>query len=75
MAYNKIYGGSFILVELIRKKLEDQGITAVIKDETESGRLAGFGPTNFGHQDVFVHESEQEKAEQILTTILANLKL
>jgi hypothetical protein len=32
MAYNKIYGGSFILVELIRKKLEDQGITAVIKD-------------------------------------------
>mgnify|MGYP001036361514 FL=1 len=75
MAYNKIYGGSFILVELIRKKLEDQGITAVIKDETESGRLAGFGPTTFGHQDVFVHESEQEKAEQILTTILANLKL
>jgi hypothetical protein len=37
--------------------------------------LAGFGPTTFGHQDVFVHESEQEKAEQILTTILANLKL
>ena len=55
MAYHKIYGGSFIVVELIRENLDNQGITAIIKDETESGRLAGFGPTTYGHQDVFVH--------------------
>jgi len=75
MAYHKIYGGNFIIVELIRKNLDDQGITAVIKDETESGRLAGFSPTTYGHQDVFVHESEQEKAHQIIVTTLASLKL
>lgn len=75
MAYHKIYGGSFIIVELIRKNLDDQGITAIIKDETESGRLAGFGPTTYGHQDVFVHETEKEKAQQIITSTLANLEL
>ncbi|MGC6525980.1 MAG: DUF2007 domain-containing protein [Flavobacteriaceae bacterium] len=75
MAYHKIYGGSFIIVELIRKNLDDQGITAIIKDETESGRLAGFGPTTYGYQDVFIHESEKEKAQQIVATTLANLEL
>ena len=75
MAYHKIYGGSFIIVELIRKNLDDQGITAIIKDETESGRLAGFGPTTYGYQDVFIHESEKEKAQQIVATTLENLEL
>jgi cold shock CspA family protein len=37
--------------------------------------LAGFSPTTYGHQDVFVHESEQEKAHQIIVTTLASLKL
>ncbi len=75
MAYHKICGGSFIVVELIRENLDNQGITAIIKDETESGRLAGFGPTTYGHQDVFVHESEKEKARQIIAITLANLEL
>ena len=75
MAYHKIYGGSFIVVELIRENLDNQGITAIIKDETESGRLAGFGPTTYGHKDVFVHESEKEKAQQIIAITLANLEL
>ncbi|MDA0326061.1 MAG: DUF2007 domain-containing protein [Bacteroidetes bacterium] len=65
MGYVKIYAGSFIIVQLISKNLEDCGITAVIKDETESARLAGFGPTT-GHQEVFVHQSEEEKAIKIL---------
>lgn len=42
MGYVKIYAGSFIIVQLISKNLEDCGITAVIKDETESARLAGL---------------------------------
>ena len=75
MAYHKIYGGSFIVVELILENLDNKGITAIIKDETESGRLAGFGPTTYGHQDVFVHESEKEKAQQIIAVTLANLEL
>ena len=75
MAYKRIYSGSFIIVELIRKNLEDQGIVAIIKDETESGRLAGFGSSTYGHQEVFIHESEEKKAEKIITTTLANLEL
>ena len=69
MGYVKIYAGNFIIVQLISKNLEDCGITAVIKDETESARLAGFGPTTYGHQEVFVHESEEEKAIKILAYI------
>ena len=65
MGYVKIYAGSFIIVQLISKNLEDCGITAVIKDETESARLAGFGPTTYGHQEVFVHESEEGSSKTL----------
>jgi hypothetical protein len=41
--YSKLYTGSFIVVQLITQNLEKQGITPIVKDETESARLAGFG--------------------------------
>ena len=72
MAYIKIYAGSFILVQLMRKNLEDCGIRPVIKDETESARLAGFGTTPYGHQELFVHKSEAKKANEIVAETLEN---
>lgn len=41
--YSKVYSGSFIVVQLITQNLEKEGITPIVKDETESARLAGFG--------------------------------
>lgn len=75
MAYVKIYEGNFIIIQLMRKNLEDQGITPVIKDETESARLAGFGPTAYGHQELFVHKDEEDKASKIVVRTLEEFKV
>ena len=54
--YIRIYTGSLVIVQLLIQKLEEVGITPVIKDESESGRLAGFGAAIPLAQEVFVHE-------------------
>ena len=52
------------------------GIEAVIKDEAESGRLAGFGASSAGQVDLFVHKDEVEKAKEArLKAIQAYLEL
>jgi len=69
--YIKVFSGDFIVVKRIISDLEQEGISAVVKDETESGRLAGFGGTIYGLQDIYVHKDELEKA----TTIIESLNL
>jgi len=56
--YTKIYTGNFILIQLIVERLENIGISAIIKDESESGRLAGFGASIQGMLELFVHYDE-----------------
>ena len=73
--YQRIYTGSFVIVTLLVSKLEEIGITPIIKDETESGRLAGFGPSVPGQQQVFVHEDELDKAVPIVESALAEMKV
>jgi hypothetical protein len=72
--YTRIYTGSMIIVQLLISKLEEVGITPVIKDETESGRLAGFGASIPGSQEVFVHENELDQAVPIVQEALAKME-
>ena len=72
--YIKIFTGNFIIVQKITGKLEEVGVSAVIKDESESGRLAGFGAPVQGQQEVFVHEDELDKATPIVQSILAEME-
>ncbi|PKG52587.1 MULTISPECIES: putative signal transducing protein [Olleya] len=65
--YVKIFEGNFIIVQLIKTRLEDIGINPVIKDENESGRLSGFAGARL--PEVFVHESEVDKALPIIESI------
>ena len=46
MAYIKLYQGSFIVVQMMRRHLENQDIKPIIKDESESRSKGaqGFGP-------------------------------
>lgn len=67
--YTKIYTGNFIIVQQILQRLEKIGIRAIIKDESESGRLAGFGSPIPGQQEVFVHENELDKAVPIIEEV------
>lgn len=72
--YRKIYTGNFIIVQLITTKLEDIGIEPIIKDESESGRLAGFGASIQGQQEVYVHENEVDKALPIVESVKAEME-
>jgi len=71
--YIKIYTGSFVITKLIISRLEDIGISPVVKDETESGRLAGFGPAIPGSQELYVHENELDKAVPLVEEVRASM--
>ncbi len=72
--YTKIYTGSSIITQLIVSKLNAIGIYPIVKDETESGRLAGFGPSVMGSQELFVTDSDLQNAKQIVTDTLENME-
>ena len=72
--YKKIFTGSFIVVQLIVDRLDAQGITAIVKDETESARLAGFGSSVPGYQDVYVNADELENAIPVVESVKAEME-
>jgi hypothetical protein len=72
--YIKIYTGGTIIVQIIKQRLEDEGINPIIKDETESGRLAGFGATLIGQPEIYVHESETDIAVRIVETVRSEME-
>ena len=72
--YVKIFTGSAIIVKRIVFELEKIDINAVVKDETESGRLAGFGASISGYQELFVNIDELEKAKGIVDDITAQIE-
>ena len=67
--YIKIFTGNFIIVQRIVASLEDIGIIAVVKDESESGRLAGFGASIQGQQEIHINKEELDKAVEIVESI------
>lgn len=70
-AYLHLFSGSSIDVLALRNSLAEENITPVVKDESESARLAGFGQTAPMMQRVFVHEDEFDKAKQVLQSLSA----
>lgn len=72
--YIKVFSGSFIIVQLVKDRLEQAGINAIIKDESESGRLAGFGASIQGFQELYVSDEELSKAKPIVNSIQNELE-
>lgn len=64
--YNRIYTGPGVIADQLVARLKDMDIIPLIKDESESGRLAGFAPQVYGYVQVFVHTDEMEQAKIIL---------
>jgi hypothetical protein len=71
--YIKVYTGDFIAVQRVFLELESVDVCAIIKDESESGRLAGFGSSIQGYQEIHVHKDELAKALPIVKSINAEL--
>ena len=72
--YVKIFSGSFIIVQLVLDRLKSAGINAIIKDESESGRLAGFGSAIQGFQELYVNKDELDLAVAIVEDVNSELK-
>ncbi|WP_100615279.1 putative signal transducing protein [Confluentibacter citreus] len=72
--YIKIFTGNFIIVQRISEKLNHIGINPVVKDETESGRLAGFGASIQGLQEIYVHKDELNKAVEVVESVTAEFQ-
>lgn len=64
--YTRIFVGSSAEAQSIVNRLKEIGIVAVVKDEAESARLAGFASSMLGDAEVFVHNDELEKTEKAL---------
>ena len=64
--YKKIFTGESLLAKQLVNKLHEIGIEAVVKDEAESARLAGFASSMLGQVELYVHKDEVEKAAQII---------
>ena len=64
--YKKIFTGDSLKAKLLVARLHEIGIEAVVKDEAESARLAGFASSMLGQVDVFVHKDEEEKALTVI---------
>ena len=71
--YTKVFSGNFLVVEQIKQELEQINISPIVKDESESGRLGGFGGAINGFQDLYVHNDELEKAKPIIEQVLSRL--
>ena len=65
----KIFTGNAISILSLRNALEEQNIVAVVKDDSESARLAGFGMVAPGLQEMFVHEDELDQAIKIIESL------
>ncbi|WP_299335526.1 DUF2007 domain-containing protein [uncultured Psychroserpens sp.] len=72
--YTKIYGGNFILVTRVKAALESEGIVPIVKDEGESQRLAGYASMNQGFQEIYVHNDELKKANEILDRVKSEME-
>ncbi len=72
--YIKVFSGTFIFAQMVLDRLERVGINAIVKDESESGRLAGFASSIQGFQEIYVSQEELKQAIPIIETAKSELQ-
>ena len=71
--YVRVFTGSFIMIQRLVQELEAVGINGIVKDESESGRLAGFGSSIQGQQDLYVNKDEELAAAKVIEAATSEL--
>lgn len=64
----KIHTGTSITINRIANLLEEENIPSIIKNNNESGRLAGFG-TSFNDVELYVLNTDVDRATRILDSV------
>lgn len=59
----RVYTGTELTVNLLKEELEKNGISAMIQNDFNSGISAGFSGGVPSSVDLFIQESDLEKAE------------
>lgn len=70
--HTKVYTGTTILTNRLAFLLDEANIATLIKDNHESGRLAGFGTTGISCE-LFIYKSDFEAAEKIISNFKKEL--
>lgn len=63
----RVYTGTELTVNLLKDELEKFGIPAMIQNDFNSGVSAGFSGGVPSSVDLFIQESDEEKAETIIS--------
>jgi len=58
--------GHIVDIEIYKDLLKQAGIECLVKNEFQEGSLAGFGSGLPGNADLYVDESDFEKAKSII---------
>ena len=72
--YTKIYTGNPFIVQQMVTQLQEMGIEPIIKDESESARLAGFAANIDGDREIHVNHKEVDGAKAVVERVLAEQK-
>lgn len=62
----KVYTGPEITVRLLKEELESIGVPSIIEDKFKSGISAGFGAGVPSAIDVYISETDLEKAKPLI---------
>ncbi|MGB0974226.1 MAG: DUF2007 domain-containing protein [Flavobacteriaceae bacterium] len=65
----KLHQGSNIILNALKYELNERNISCIIKNNTESGRLAGFIAGDDSN-DLFIFEEDLSKAKEVLDSFL-----
>lgn len=72
MGLMKIFSGSEILALSLKDKIEAIEINVVMKNNIQSGRMAGFGTADLA-VELFIQETDYNKAYPVIEDFKMNL--
>jgi hypothetical protein len=62
----RVFSGSEVSVILLKAKLEDAGVSAIIQNDFQSGLSAGFAGSTSTGVDLYIREGDVALAERML---------
>ncbi|MGH2664227.1 putative signal transducing protein [Flavobacterium sp.] len=65
MGLMKVFSGNEILAQALQAKLNEANVETVVKNNVQSGRLAGFGTADQA-VEVFIQETDFAKANPVI---------
>lgn len=61
----QVFTGTSILTNRLAYLLDEANIPTLVKDQKESGRLAGFGATEYS-SELHIYKSDYERSKNII---------